>query len=84
MASNKTVPQPAAAGNGRSGWGVVIFSLFFLSGFTSLIYEVIWIRKFGLVFGVTTYAVSTVLAAFFAGLAIGSYAAGRLIDRTRL
>ena len=25
---------------------------------TSLVYEVIWVRKFGLVFGVTTYAVS--------------------------
>ena len=84
MASDKTAPQRAAGTDGRSNWGVVIFSLFFLSGFTSLIYEVIWIRKFGLVFGVTTYAVSTVLAAFFAGLAIGSYAAGRLIDRTRL
>ncbi|MFB3881795.1 MAG: fused MFS/spermidine synthase [Armatimonadota bacterium] len=62
----------------------MIFLLFFLSGFTSLIYEVIWVRKFGLVFGVTTYAVSTVLAAFFAGLAIGSYGAGRLVDRARL
>ncbi len=68
----------------RSTWAVLIFLLFFLSGLTSLIYEVIWVRKFGLVFGVTTYAVSTVLAAFFAGLAIGSYVAGRLIDRTRL
>jgi spermidine synthase len=65
-------------------WSVVIFLLFFLSGLTSLIYEVIWVRKFGLVFGVSTYAVSTVLAAFFAGLAIGSYLAGRIIDRTRL
>lgn len=64
-------------------WGDVVFVLFFVSGFTSLIYEVIWVRKFGLVFGVTTYAVSTVLAAFFAGLALGSYLAGRLIDRSR-
>lgn len=68
----------------RSKWAILIFLLFFLSGLTSLIYEVIWVRKFGLVFGVTTYAVSTVLAAFFAGLAIGSYCSGRLIDRSRL
>jgi len=67
-----------------SRWTIVIFTLFFLSGMTSLVYEVIWVRKFGLVFGVTTYAVSTVLAAFFAGLALGSYVAGRLIDRTRI
>jgi len=64
-------------------WVATIFLLFFLSGTTSLIYEVIWARNFALVFGVTTYAVSTVLAAFFTGLAIGSYAAGRIIDRTR-
>jgi len=65
-------------------WGRLVYLLFFLSGATSLIYEVLWVRKFGLVFGVTTYAVSTVLAAFFAGLALGSYVAGRAIDRTRL
>jgi spermidine synthase len=82
--SSKIEEAVAQSSSARSGWAVVIFMLFFLSGFTSLIYEVIWTRKFGLVFGVTTYAVSTVLAAFFAGLAIGSYAAGRLIDRTRL
>ena len=67
-----------------SRWAIVIFTLFFLSGMTSLIYEVIWVRQFGLVFGVTTYAVSTVLAAFFAGLALGSFVAGRIIDRTRI
>ncbi|MBN1459491.1 MAG: fused MFS/spermidine synthase [Armatimonadetes bacterium] len=72
-----------ATGSRRDGWGFLVYVLFFLSGLTSLVYEVIWARKFGLVFGVTTYAVSTVLAAFFTGLAVGSYAAGRLIDRTR-
>jgi spermidine synthase len=68
----------------RGGWSLLVFFLFFLSGLTSLIYEVIWVRKFGFVFGVSTYAVSTVLAAFFTGLAIGSYVAGRIIDRTKL
>ncbi|MHC5035388.1 MAG: fused MFS/spermidine synthase, partial [Planctomycetota bacterium] len=68
----------------RRDWAIVVYMLFFLSGMTSLVYEVIWVKKFGLVFGVTTYAVSTVLAAFFAGLAVGSYVAGRIIDRTRI
>ena len=75
---------PGAGPDSRRRWAALIYFLFFLSGLTSLIYEVIWVRKFGLVFGVSTYAVSTVLAAFFAGLAIGSYAAGRIIDRTKL
>ena len=37
----------------------------------------------GLVFGVTVYAASTVLACFMAGLALGSYFGGRLADRSR-
>jgi spermidine synthase len=55
--------------------------LFFLSGASALIYQVLWLRLLGLVFGVTVYAASTVWAGFMAGLAIGSLAAGRLADR---
>ena len=54
---------------------------FVLSGATGLIYEVLWARMLGLVFGATTLAVSTVLAAFMGGLALGSAVAGRLADR---
>ncbi len=50
---------------------------FILSGATGLIYEVLWARMLGLVFGATTLAVSTVLAAFMGGLALGSALAGR-------
>lgn len=56
---------------------------FVLSGATGLIYEVIWARMLGLVFGATTLAVSTVLAAFMGGLALGSATAGRLGGRIR-
>jgi len=51
---------------------------FVLSGATGLIYEVLWVRMLGLVFGATTLAVSTVLAAFMGGLALGSALAGRM------
>src|SRR4029453_15655095 len=51
---------------------------FILSGAAGLIYEVLWARMLGLVFGATTLAVSTVLAAFMGGLALGSAVAGRL------
>ncbi|MFH1841783.1 MAG: fused MFS/spermidine synthase [bacterium] len=54
---------------------------FFLSGFAGLVYEVCWIRKAALVFGSTTFALSSVLAIFFGGLAIGSYVFGRLAQR---
>jgi len=67
-----TLREPAS----RTDWLAGI--CFFLSGFLSLIYEICWIRKSSLIFGNTTYAVSTVVAVFFGGLAIGSYLFGRL------
>jgi spermidine synthase len=58
-----------------------LVSLFFLSGISALIYQVLWLRLLALIFGVTIYAASTVLASFMAGLALGSFVAGRLVDR---
>lgn len=55
--------------------------LFFFSGASSLVYQVVWVRMLMPVFGVSTFAVSTVLAAFMAGLALGSYWCGRVADR---
>ena len=57
--------------------------LFFLSGASALIYQVLWMRLLALVFGVTVHAASTVLAAFMMGLALGSATAGRFADRVR-
>src|ERR1043166_6954013 len=61
----------------------VISFCFILSGATGLIYEVLWARMLGLVFGATTLAVSTVLAAFMGGLALGSALAGKLGSRIK-
>jgi spermidine synthase len=58
-----------------------VFALFFLSGIAGLIYQVLWLRRLSVIFGVTVYAASTVLAAFMAGLAIGSLLAGRVLGR---
>ena len=55
--------------------------LFFLSGFASLVYEVLWTRLFGLMLGNTTLAISCVLAAFFTGLALGGRHFGRRADQ---
>jgi spermidine synthase len=62
---------------------LLVGACFILSGATGLIYEVLWARMLGLVFGATTLAVSTVLAAFMGGLALGSALAGRLAKRIR-
>ncbi len=59
----------------------LLLFLFFLSGFSALLYEVLWMRKLVLVFGNTTAAVSTILAVFFAGLGAGSIFMGKYIQR---
>lgn len=57
--------------------------LLFCSGASGLIYQILWLRLLGLVFGVTVYAASTVWASFMAGLALGSLVGGRIGDRVR-
>lgn len=52
-------------------------SCLFLSGAAGLVYELCWIRRASLAFGSTTLALSTVLAVFFLGLALGSQIIGR-------
>ncbi|MBM4027215.1 MAG: tetratricopeptide repeat protein [Planctomycetes bacterium] len=57
--------------------------LFLASGATGLIYEVVWMRSLGTVFGNTVLAASTVLTAFMLGLALGGWWLGRRADRIR-
>ena len=60
---------------------IVILILFFLSGASALVYEVVWQGMLNLVFGNTTFATTTVIASFMGGLALGSFCFGRLADR---
>jgi len=62
---------------------LALLLIFFLSGGAGLVYEVLWTRQLSLIFGVTTYAVSAVLATFMGGLALGSYLMGGAADRVR-
>ncbi len=80
MASEAEIRSPSP---GRTGATLVpaLLVLFFVSGACSLVYQLIWARMLVVVFGVGTWAVSTVLAAFMAGLALGSFGFGRLADR---
>ncbi|HEY9789664.1 MAG TPA: fused MFS/spermidine synthase [Candidatus Obscuribacterales bacterium] len=63
-------------------FGAIVL-LFFASGLSSLIYQVVWTRMLVLVFGATSFATSTVLAVFMGGLALGSFLAGRVSDRLK-
>jgi spermidine synthase len=57
--------------------------LFFLSGATALVYEVIWFKRFAHVLGSSSLAIAVVVASFLGGLALGAFLAGRLADRVR-
>lgn len=61
----------------------IVLLLFLLSGATSLVYEVVWLRRLILIFGSTQFATSTILSTFMGGLALGAYAGGRWLDRGR-
>lgn len=77
-------PEDALRDRGTPAWLLpLLLTLFFLSGFCALIYQTLWLRLLALVFGVTVYAASTVLASFMSGLAIGSLLAGFIAERTR-
>ncbi len=60
-----------------------VLFLFLASGAASLIYQIVWTKNLVLIMGVTVYAISTVLSSFMAGLALGSFAFGRLADRIK-
>jgi predicted membrane-bound spermidine synthase len=87
MPAQVKIPSPEAwaerAGEravASSGWKWY-FSFFFVSGFCSILYELIWLRLAMAQFGVTTAMVSIVLSSFMAGLGLGSWAAGHFVRK---
>ena len=62
------------------GGGYVMLALFFCSGGTALVYEVIWSKFLSQMFGSTIYAQTVVLAVFMGGLALGNKILGRWAD----
>jgi spermidine synthase len=61
---------------------VAVGTLFFFSGAAGLIYEVAWSRSLGVIFGASHLAVTTVLAIYMAGQALGGAVFGARADRT--
>ena len=78
----KSVPsnRPSVCTEGKTLSGFVA-GCFFLSGAAGLVYEVIWVRLIDKIIGSAPFAVATVLSVFMAGLALGSYLSGRIVDR---
>ena len=67
----------------RSRPALVYSFLFFLSGATGLVYELLWVRVLYQSFGSTIQSVTTVVAAYMGGLGLGAWVFGRIADRSR-
>ena len=65
----------------KRGW--MILALFFCSGATALIYEVVWSKLLVQMFGSTVYAQTVVLAVFMGGLALGNRLLGIWADHLK-
>src|SRR6516164_5750412 len=59
----------------------VLFFLFFVSGFCSLVYQVVWTRMAFASFGIIAPVLSVVLSVFMLGLSLGSWLAGKWVER---
>jgi len=64
-----------------STFSLAVLFCFFFSGLASLIYQILWLRMIDKVVGSAPFAVATVLTVFMGGLALGSWLAGKYIDR---
>jgi spermidine synthase len=73
--------HPGAARRDASSSVLIVFLLFFLSGFAALLYQVIWQRMLAIFSGIDVYSVTIIVAAFMAGLGTGSLAGGYVADR---
>ena len=76
------LPPPAAASatGSRDGVARVLLVAAFITGATSFVYEIGWVRMLSLVFGSTVHAFELMLAAFIGGLAFGGLWIRRRID----
>ena len=57
----------------RRKGSVVLLAIFFFSGISALLYQIVWLKYLGLIFGNTVYAAATLIAVFLGGLGIGAF-----------
>ncbi|MGA8883147.1 MAG: fused MFS/spermidine synthase [Acinetobacter sp.] len=56
-------------------------AIFFISGFSALIYQVCWQRLLFTGFGVDLTSITVIVSIFMAGLGVGAYFGGRIADK---
>ncbi|VEP14196.1 Spermidine synthase [Hyella patelloides LEGE 07179] len=66
----------------KKPWAIrVLFTLFFISGFNALLYQVAWQRMLGLFSGSDVRSVTVVIASYLLGLGLGNLLSSRISDR---
>jgi spermidine synthase len=70
------------SGNSRAA-DRALLALFAVSGASGLTFQVLWARQLGTVVGATTQAITTVVAVFMAGLALGGLTGARVAPHLR-
>ncbi|TDB59840.1 MFS transporter [Arundinibacter roseus] len=59
---------------------IVIIVLFFISGISSIVYQVVWQRYLTFSFGSDTLSTTIIVSIFMLGLGLGSYLGGKISD----
>jgi len=62
---------------------IIAAVLLFVSGLSALVYQIIWVKQLSLVVGVDVHAVTIAVSGFFAGLALGGWALGEIVEQVR-
>jgi len=58
-----------------------VYSIFVLSGFSALLYQVVWQRSLFAIYGINVESVTVIVTAFMLGLGVGSLAGGEVSKR---
>jgi spermidine synthase len=69
----ESVPPGPGEDKARASLMRTVLLAFFISGFTSMVYQVCWSRALALSFGSSVYSFSTILVTFLSGIALGSF-----------
>ncbi len=75
-----TAGEPGPGVLSNTTYALLLFALA-ISGLTSFAYEIYWTRSLVFVLGNSTYALTTMLTAFIAGIALGGYLVRWVVDQ---
>jgi hypothetical protein len=61
--ADATLPPSMAPGSVKRKGGGILLAVFFASGISALLYQIVWLKYLGLIFGNTVHAAATLISA---------------------